>query len=466
VNGSADSALALAKAFREGRLSPVAVTEAALARVQSLNPTLNAFVALRVAAALDEARNSAERYAAGRPLSALDGVPLAVKDNLLTFDMPTTWGSMALQGHQPPHDELAVARARAAGLVIIGKTNVPEFTLEGFTANSLFGITPNPWDLQLTPGGSSGGSVSAVASGMVPLALGTDGGGSIRRPAGYTGLVGLKPSIGAIPREHALPPLLLDFEVVGVLARGVEDALALFDVIAGPHPQDRASLAMVSPQRSWPDRPRILYVPTLGGAPVDPIIDEACRDGVLRLAGDDHELKEGPLQLDLTTLNEQWSGFGEVGLATLFDTHPAWREGAGSSYRAMADRGAARPASWLWAMLEQVTALRREADRLFESIDLIITPSSAAMPWPTGQPFPGQIAGRRVGPRGHAIFTGWVNATGLPAVALPVSPSGDGMPIGIQCIGPMGSDRSLWRWAASAARRCCPEWRDPPALTT
>ncbi|MGA1080034.1 MAG: amidase [Steroidobacteraceae bacterium] len=466
MNGSTAGALALATAFREGKLSPVEVVESTLTRVRTLNPTLNAFVSLRQEAALEDARHSAARYAAGCPLSALDGVPLAVKDNLLTFDMPTTWGSVALKNHNPSHDELAVERARGAGLVIIGKTNVPEFTLEGFTANTLFGTTPNPWDLRLTPGGSSGGSVSAVASGMVPLALGTDGGGSIRRPAGYTGLVGLKPSIGAVPRVHTLPPLLLDFEVVGVLARDVEDASALFDVIAGPHPRDRASLGLATPPRGLSDRPRILYVPALGDAPVDPEIDRACREAVLRLAGDDHVLMEGPLPLDLTALNDQWSGFGEVGLATLFEAHPAWRQGAGPGYLAMADRGASRPASWLWAMLEHVASLRRAADLLFESIDLIITPSSAAMPWPTGQPFPGRIDGRSVGPRGHAVFTGWVNATGLPAVALPVSPSGDGLPIGIQCIGPMGCDRGLWRWAASAARRCSSGWRDPPCLAS
>jgi aspartyl-tRNA(Asn)/glutamyl-tRNA(Gln) amidotransferase subunit A len=180
----------MAAGFRAGGLTPVQVLEACLGRVQLLNPTLNAFVALRTEAARVDAKASTERHARGVPRSPLDGVPIAIKDNLPTDDLPTTWGSVAGRDYRPAQDEHAVARARSAGLVIVGKTNVPEFTLEGYTHNTLFGTTRNPWNPQLTPGGSSGGSVAAVAAGMVPLALGTDGGGSTRRPAGYTGLVG------------------------------------------------------------------------------------------------------------------------------------------------------------------------------------------------------------------------------------------------------------------------------------
>ena len=136
-----------------------------------------------------------------------------------------------------------MGRARAGGALIIGKTNVPEFALEGYTDNPLFGVTGNPWNTKLTPGGSSGGAVAAVASGIAPLAIGQDGGGSIRRPAAHTGLVGLKPSLSAVPREHVLPSLLLDFEVIGPLARTVADARLLFDVMRGPAAVDRSSMA-------------------------------------------------------------------------------------------------------------------------------------------------------------------------------------------------------------------------------
>ena len=170
---------------------------------------------MRRDAALAEAEASAARWQAGTPIGPLDGVPIAIKDNLPTHDLPTTWGCVALADHRPEHDELVVARARAAGAIPLGKTNVPEFTLEGYTSNRLFGTTRNPWNTALTPGGSSGGAVAAVAAGCVPLALGTDGGGSIRRPASHTGLVGLKPSIGAIAREHALPAAAARFRSRG-----------------------------------------------------------------------------------------------------------------------------------------------------------------------------------------------------------------------------------------------------------
>ncbi|MCP5271422.1 MAG: amidase [Burkholderiaceae bacterium] len=435
-------AAALAAAFHAGTLSPVQALDACLARIAERNPALNAFVALRAEGARAEAQASAERHAAGTPRSPLDGVPIAIKDNLPTADLPTTWGSVAGRDDRPARDELAVARARAAGLVIVGKTNVPEFTLEGYTHNALFGTTGNPWNPALTPGGSSGGSVAAVASGMVPLALGTDGGGSTRRPCGYTGLVGLKPSIGAIAREHALPPLLLDFEVVGPIARTVADLQLLFGVLAGPHAADPASFAAAGAARTLPERLRVLYVPTLDGAPVDPGIAAACEAGAMRLQALGHTVTTGPLPLDLAALNAGWPRIGQIGLSWLFEHHPHWREGAADKTLAMAEEGAKLPGHVLWQTLESATQLRRDAAHLFERVDLIAMPSSAAMPWPADQPFPPTIAGQPVGPRGHAIFTGWVNAAGLPALNVPVEPV-EGLPVGLQLIGPFGADRAL-----------------------
>ncbi len=186
------TATQLSAAFARGDTDPVAVLRAVKRRIEALNPDLNAIVTPNPQADEDAAA-SARRWAAGAPLSPLDGVPLTVKDNLLVRELPASWGSRLFRDFVPGHDELPVARLRAAGLVILGKTNVPEFTLEGYTDNPLFGVTRNPWNRELTPGGSSGGAVAAVAAGFGPLAIGTDGGGSIRRPASHTGLVGLKP---------------------------------------------------------------------------------------------------------------------------------------------------------------------------------------------------------------------------------------------------------------------------------
>jgi aspartyl-tRNA(Asn)/glutamyl-tRNA(Gln) amidotransferase subunit A len=440
-------AVALAAAYRSGERTPSAVLADCLARTAAVNPRLNALIALRTEAAMAEAALSSERFARGAPLGPLDGIPLAVKDNIPSADLPTTWGSVAGRDHRPVHDELALARARASGAIVVGKTNVPEFTLEGYTGNALFGTTRNPWNPALTPGGSSGGSVAAVAAGMVPLALGTDGGGSIRRPASHTGLVGFKPSIGAIAREHALPPLLLDFEVIGPIARSVADVQLLFDALRGPHPADRRSRHAAAPQAGTAPL-RVLYVATLAGAPVDPEIAASCRAAAGRLAAMGHRVEEGDLPLDLGSLISGWPVIGQIGLAWLFERHPAWRAGAAARYLALAEQGARQAAPALWQILETVEQLRRDVAALFGRIDLIVTPAAAALPWPADEVYPPLIAGQPVGPRGHAIFTGWVNAAGLPAVALPCAPSAAGLPIGVQLIADFGCDQALLALAA------------------
>lgn len=454
------SATELAAAYRKGETTPVAVLADCFARIDAVNPRLNAIVAERRAAAMEDARVSAERHARHAPLSPLDGIPIAVKDNIPSADLPTTWGSLAGRNHRPAYDELALARARGAGAIVVGKTNVPEFTLEGYTGNPLFGTTRNPWNPALTPGGSSGGSVAAVAAGMVPLALGTDGGGSIRRPVSHTGLVGLKPSIGAVAREHGLPPLLLDFEVLGPIARSVADLRLLFDAIAGPDAADRSSLAAAVP-RAMPERLRVRYVPTLGGAPVDAQIARACRDAAQRFAALGHAVEEGALPLDLGWMGEAWPAVGQIGLSWLFARHPRWADGASAKYLQMAEQGRQRAGAELWQILEWVQQLRRDAARRFDELDVLITPAAAALPWPADEAYPPVIDGQPVGPRGHAIFTAWVNAAGLPAVALPCSPSEEGLPIGIQVIGSYASDAALLQLAAQYEAAAPQGWRFP-----
>lgn len=434
---------ALAHAYREGRLTPVDVLRASLARIDQVQPTLNAFVAQREAV-WAEAQASAERHRAGRPLSPLDGVPVSVKDNLCMADAPTTWGSPALRDHPPAaRDEWPVARLRASGALIVGKTNVPEFTLEGYTDNPVYGPTRNPWNPALTPGGSSGGAVASVAAGCTPLALGTDGGGSIRRPASHCGLVGFKPSIGAIARGDGLPSLLLDFEVVGPMARTVADVRLLFEALRGPDPRDRASLACHAAAHTTTPTPRplrVLYVPTLANAPVDPAIAQACQAAARDLSALGHTVEVGPLELDIAPLTSQWPQVGQIGLAAMFDAHPEWRALASAKYVTMAEQGAALGAPGLWQLLDTVERLRRDCAALFQRLDIIAMPAAAALPWPAQEAFPPVIDGQSVGPRGHAVFTGWVNAAGLPAVSVPTATAPNGLPIGLQLIGPYGAD--------------------------
>lgn len=439
----------LQRRYRDRSLSPLAVTQACLARLQAINPVLNAVIVRRDEACLAEGAAAAQRFAEGRPLGPLDGIPLTVKDSLYTADMPTSWGTRALRAHNPGHDELAVARARAGGAILLGKTNVPEFALEGYTANPVFGVTGNPWAPALTPGGSSGGAVAAVAAGVGPLAIAQDGGGSIRRPVSHTGLVGLKPSLSAWPRRHTLPSLLLDFEIIGPIARTVADARLLFDALRGPDAFDRSSLAAATAAGEAPRRAplRILYVERFGAAPLDPQIAASVGRAVQRLAALGHAVDTGALPLDLDFFAEAWPQIGQIGLASLFDQHPDWEAEASPKYRELATAGRALPAARLWQIVEQVQRLRRASASMFEHTDAVVTPAAAALPWPAAEAFPPIIDGQPVGPRGHAVYTGWVNAAGLPALALPCEPAAEGvlagLPIGLQIVGPYGSDAML-----------------------
>ncbi|WP_146585329.1 amidase [Puniceibacterium confluentis] len=450
-------AAALSAAYRAGRINPVTVAADLTARIAALNPGLNAYVALADDLA-DQAAASRVRWAAGQPLSPLDGVPVAVKDNLHVAGLPTTWGSRVLDGPAMA-DELPVARLRAAGALLVGKTNTPEFAVEGYTSNARFGTTRNPWDPALTPGGSSGGSVAAVAAGLACIAIGTDGGGSTRRPAGHTGLYGLKPSIGRIARGGGLPQILMDFEVIGAFSRELADLTLLYRALAGPNSGDPDS-------RALPEAPaarqglRIMSVPLLGTHPCDPQILDAHRALTLRLENLGHHVTEGALPLDLSEIDAFWGHFAQIGLARLAATLPAMQEKASAQYLAMAETGKAVPATALFAALQAVQRLRSECSRLFRDWDVIVMPCAAAQPWPAGESHPEEIAGQPVGPRGHAIYTGWVNAAGHPALAVPAGRDAAGLPIGCQLIGDMGAESQLLDLAATlaAAEKRAWEW--------
>ena len=440
------SAGELQRRYRDRSLDPVVVTQAVLDRMDAVNDQLNAVIVRRDTSALAEAQASSKRFANGQPLSAIDGIPLTVKDSLLTADMPTSWGTKALSDHQPGHDEFAVGRARSGGALIVGKTNVPEFALEGYTDNPVYGVTGNPWSPLLTPGGSSGGAAAAVAAGIAPLAIGQDGGGSIRRPASHAGLVGLKPSLSAWPRQHVLPSLLLDFEVIGPLARTVADARLLFDALRGPDAVDRSSLAAAQAaamgHRSKAPK-RLLYVERFGRSPLDPQVARSAQQAARVFSDLGHEVDAGALPLNLDFFLEAWPHIGQIGLARMFDDHPDWAAQASLKYRDMAEAGRRLPASRLSQIVDHVTQLRRACAALFDKFDGILLPSVAALPWPAKDAFPPRIDGQEVGPRGHAIYTGWVNAAGLPGLALPAAPSSEGLPIGVQLIGAYGSDDAL-----------------------
>ena len=459
------SAADLARAYAARELSPPEVLDAVLDRCDAVNPKINAIVTLDREGAREAARASERRWRAGTARGPLDGVPLTVKDNIPVRGLPTTWGSRVLADYVPTEDELPVARLRAQGVIILGKTNVPEFTLQGYTNNPLFGVTRNPWDLRLTPGGSSGGAVAAVAAGLGPLAIGTDGGGSIRRPAGHAGLVGLKPSTGRVARTRGLPAILHDFEVIGPIARTTADAAILFAAIAGPDPHDRASLAFSGEPRAGgaaPEELRVLYIPAFGGSPVDPEIAVHVAEAARRLEALGHRIVEGEAPFEIAALDRIWAVIGPAGLAWFLRGKPGWRDVVQPAFRALADQGRALTAADYVAALDETTRLRAQLADVFTCCDVILTPSFAALPWPADETHPAEIDGKAVGPRGHAVFTAFANAGGVPAISLPCWPSRTGLPIGIQLVGAYGADELLLRLAAQfeAAHPWADRW--PP----
>jgi aspartyl-tRNA(Asn)/glutamyl-tRNA(Gln) amidotransferase subunit A len=431
--------------LRDGSLTATAILEHYLERIARLNPLLNALVHVDADRARKAAGAADERFAAKAPLGLLDGIPVAIKDNMLVAGMPCVWGSKLFADYIADHDELPVRLLREAGAVIVGKTNVPEFTLRGFTGNPVFGATGNPWDPELTPGGSSGGSVSAVAGGLVPYSLGTDGGGSIRRPAGYTGIVGFKTTISRIPRAGGLPPLLADCEVVGPLARSIDDTRIVMSVIARPHPEDQQSFGFSPvPEQAQPVRPlKVLFVERFGDAPVDPEIVTMCRDAARSLEAFGHSVTCGPLPLDLGAISDNWAVLANAGLARLAADMPAYFGLVTPPFADQARAGARLTATDYVAFIETISDFRVEAAKLFSEFDIVITPTSAANPWPKATQFPPLIDGKDAGPRGHAVFTNWVNACGHPGLSIPAGWNAAGMPVGMQLIGAFGDDELL-----------------------
>jgi aspartyl-tRNA(Asn)/glutamyl-tRNA(Gln) amidotransferase subunit A len=445
-----DGVAALTRAYATRTLSPVEVVEFCLGRIARINPAINAIITLAEEGARSIARASERRWRDGRPLGPLDGVPLTVKDSIPVKGLRATWGSAVFADFVPDADELPVARLREAGAVVLGKTNVPEFTLHGYTDNAVFGSTRNPWDLRLTPGGSSGGAVASVAAGLVPVAIGTDGGGSIRRPASHTGLIGHKPTVGRVARTNGFPVILHDFEVIGPITRRSADAALLMSVMSGPDPRDRASLAFgaFAPQTECPPEPqRILYVPRFAGSPVDPEIARSVREAADRLCALGHHIDEGEAPFDVEELNRIWPIVSQAGLAWMFRRHGLKLDRATPPLRDMAKTGALLSAMDYVDALETVRQLCASLAASFARYDVVMTPSAAALPWPAPESHPPLIDGQPVGPRGHAVFTAFVNASGCPGISIPSEPSPTGLPIGFQLVGRYGGDALLLQMA-------------------
>jgi len=446
------SAAELDRAYRAREVSPVEVLHACLARHAQTHAAINALVLVDEAGAMAAAQASEQRMRAGARLGPLDGVPYTVKDNLHVGGLRATWGSRLYEDFVAPVDDLPVARLRAAGAVMLGKSNTPEFALASVTDNLLFGPTRNPWNTSITAGGSSGGAVASVAAGITPFAIGTDAGGSTRVPSSFAGIFGLRPSTGAIARLFGFPALATDFQAIGVMARSPEDVATVFAQVAGPDPRDPGSLrypharnALLAPNS------RIRLCDGIGDEPVDAEVRAAVRETAQRFEAIGCRVETGPAPFDLDALREIWGVLSSVGAARVASRHADWERRVGANILGIAKAGLQRSGVEYVSALDRLADFRRDVTARWQGFDVLLTPTAAALPWAIGEPYPKSIDGQPTNPRSASLFSTWVNAAGLPGLNVPVALSKTGLPIGAQLVGTFGADEAILALAARYA---------------
>ncbi|HWD74974.1 MAG TPA: amidase [Solirubrobacteraceae bacterium] len=425
----------------------VEVLDAVLDRIQETQPRLNSFTVVLGDEARAQALAADEAVARGAPLGPLHGVPVSIKDVIWVADVPATQGSRAFDGYRPQADAVPVARLRQAGAVIVGKTNNPEMCLGGYCANDVFGVSRNPWDPDRTPGGSSGGAAASVAAGAGALALGTDGGGSIRTPASYCGVVGCKPTFGVVPDAPGFRGWRT-LSVVGPIARTVRDASLALGVIAGPHPADPATLGVSRPTGSRAGgRPvgelRIAASVDLGFAPVAPDVRAAFAGAVEALRGEGLRLDEAWPQTGDPA--ELWtrvaSAEGSAAYAALLDRRHLLEERTA----AIIDARSASPAAEYLDALEERREFASTWAEFFSRYDILITPTMQDTAFPAEDVMPATIDGNTVDPdlEDWCQFLLPLNLTGQPAVTIPCGTDRHGLPIGLQIIGRHGDEATV-----------------------
>jgi aspartyl-tRNA(Asn)/glutamyl-tRNA(Gln) amidotransferase subunit A len=455
------TATELLAAYAAGTASPVEATTAVLERIEALDPTLNAFCLVAADEALSSARASEIRWQRGEPVGPLDGVPTSIKDLVLTKGWPTRRGSRAIDPDQPwDVGAPATARLREAGAVMLGKTTTPEFGCKGETNSELTGLTRNPWDPTKTPGGSSGGTAAAVAAGLGPIGVGTDGAGSVRIPAAFCGNVGLKPSFGRVPAYPLSPFGTVSH--LGPHAMSVADAALMLDVLARPDARDWTSLPPTDTvHAAGLDEGlagvRIAYSPTLGYADVHPEVAAAVAEAAadLAAAGAIVEAVDPGFAdpLEITT------GLWFTGAWTLWNTlTPEQQDVTDPDFAAQAELG-----SQLSNLDVQRLVLRRgdlgsHMRQFMQRFDLVVTPA-VAVPAFDVRPA-GSVAMTPESMLGWTPFSYPFNLTQQPAITVPCGLTAAGLPIGLQLVGPMFGDALVLR-AARAFETTHPVPRPP-----
>jgi amidase len=459
------SAAETARKVRSGEISPVEVIQSALERVERLNPTLNAIVTLNPAA-LDDARALERRIRAGEDPGPLAGLPVGIKDVTPVAGLRHTYGSPLYADNIAAEDAEVVRRLRRAGAVILGKTNTPEFAAGGNTWNDVFGRTRNPWNPALSAGGSTGGGACALATGMIAVAEGTDLGGSLRIPAAFCGVVGIRPSVGLVP-TYPSGWAWDTLQVTGPMARTAEDLGLALQAMAGPGLWAPLGLSMEGRDfpgaaRNGPRKgARVAYCRDIAAIGVDPRIERVCRAAVEQLAATGIEVEEIPF--DLSFARDVFLALRGLWFVTWMHDDLERSERLGVNVRNNVRAGLETSTRQLAAAERGRAEVWHRFRELFSRVDHLLTPTMAVPPFPVEQNYPDAIAGKPM-----RTYVDWIaptfllSLTGLPVASVPCGLDAVGMPVGMQIVGkPLGEEAVL----ALAARiqDCCPI--GTPALT-
>lgn len=454
--------------IRARKISPVELVGAVFARIHALDPVLHAFCALAEAPARQAAKLAEQAIMRGEAVGPLHGVPISVKDLICTKDIITTSGSRAYRGFLPEEDDICVERLLAAGAILIGKTNAPEFGYAGVGRNDLFAETANPWNTAMTPGGSSAGSAAAVASGMGAVSIGSDGGGSIRGPSSFCGIFGLKPSFGRVPlypgcRDPRYPGMSSweTIEHIGPMSRTVEDAALLLCVIAGPDDRDRHSLPQSAIQwretiRQPLGRLRVAFTEDFGFSRVDTQVRQLTAQAA-RVFADE-------LGCEVIEDTPDLSDMFDLFLTLIM------RDSDLRGMRGLAARGEITMPGLLGLLSRAWTAedftdaaMQRQAvctkiARFMRGYDLVLTPTVSTPAFPRGLWQPETVEGVPASQANASPFTYPFNWTGQPAASVPVGWTSAGLPVGLQIVGRHHDDALVLR--AAAAFEAVRPWRD------
>ncbi len=452
-------AIDLAQRIKEKVVSPVEIINNCLDRITSINPQINAIVTMEEAGTLQSLASQAEEQVVkGNKMGPLHGVPFLAKDNVYTKGMRTTMGSKLFEQFVPAEDAVLVERLKGAGAILIGKSNLSEFGLLPVTDNLLFGSTQNPWDLKRTSGGSSGGSAAAVAAGLVPLSTGNDAGGSIRVPASFCGVYGLKPSFGRIPCYPKMP----GWEHLvheGPITRSVVDAALMLNVMAGPDERDRFSLPFlpvdyVTAVEEEIKGMKIACCTDMGYTRVDPQVRDGVRNAAQIFEGLGAHVEE--ITLDIPDMMEILKAITIVDAVTANENRlEEWKQQCYPRFKGMveqADQYSARDMSRMGFQKENLWSGIRA---VFERFDVMITPATPVTAFPfvsLGHPGPKDIDGQKVSSLSSLSFTDPFNFTGQPAASVPCGYDANGLPIGMQIIGRRFDDYTVIKTSAAFER--------------